>query len=148
MTVSVRPGKPNAAASGFLSGIIREPLAGLDAVCPVAPETAVALSSPARTIDGLIAVFEADRERFGGRTALNLPALTVRVDQMIEALRTVAGDDAVARVKLHPRRRRRPHGRRLAGAFRVRNGRSALRCSPTPISSASCVSTCRNIRRR
>ena len=47
MTVSVRPGRPNAAASGFLSGIIREPLAGQRAVCPVDPETEVALASPA-----------------------------------------------------------------------------------------------------
>ena len=54
MTVSVRPGRPNAAASGFLSGIIREPLAGQRAVCPVAPETEVALASPARAVGGLL----------------------------------------------------------------------------------------------
>jgi D-erythronate 2-dehydrogenase len=102
MTVAVRPGKPNAAASGFLSGIIREPLAGLDAVCPVAPQTEVALSSPARTIDGLITVFEADRESFGGRTALNLPALTVRVQDMLAALAEVAGPAALARVRFEP----------------------------------------------
>ena len=99
MTVAVRPGKPNAAASSFVSGIIREPLAGVEAVCPVPPETAVALASPARTIDGLIAVFEADRETFGGRTALNLPALTVRVQDMLDALAEVAGADVAARVR-------------------------------------------------
>ena len=54
MTVSVRPGRPNAAASGFLSGIIREPLAGQRAVCPVDPGTEVALASPAKAIAALL----------------------------------------------------------------------------------------------
>lgn len=98
MTVSVRPGRPNGAASGFLSAIIREPLAGMDAVCPVAADTAIALASPATTIDGLIRVYAASREDFGGRTALNLPALTVTVQQMLNALAEVAGPEAVARV--------------------------------------------------
>jgi len=102
MTVTVRPGRPNGAASGFVSGIIREPLAGLDAVCPVAPDTAVAVSSPARTVEGLIAVFEAGREAFGGRTALNLPALTVRVQDMLDALAAVAGPAALEHVRFVP----------------------------------------------
>ncbi|WP_119353722.1 D-erythronate dehydrogenase [Azohydromonas sediminis] len=102
MTVSVRPGRPNAAASGFLSGVIREPLAGLRANCPVPLDTAVALASPASTIDGLIAVFEASREAFGGRTAMNLPALTVTVRQMIEALREVGGEAAVSKLTFEP----------------------------------------------
>lgn len=102
MTVAVRPGRPNGAASGFLSGIVREPLAGLDAVCPVAPETRVALASPASTIAGLIRVFEAGREDFGGRTALNLPALSVSVAEMLDALETLAGPEARARVRFEP----------------------------------------------
>jgi nucleoside-diphosphate-sugar epimerase len=102
MTVSVRPGKPNAAASGFLSGIVREPPAGLPAVCPVSPDTEVALSSPARTIDGLIAAFEAGRTAFGGRTALNLPPLTVRVQDMLGALADVAGRDVLKLVRFEP----------------------------------------------
>jgi D-erythronate 2-dehydrogenase len=102
MTVAVRPGKPNAAASSFVSGVIREPLADLQAVCPVTPDTAVALASPARTIEGLIAAFEADRERFGGRTALNLPALTVRVSDMLDALADVAGPAVRERVRFEP----------------------------------------------
>jgi len=102
MTVSVRPGKPNGAASGFLSGIVREPLAGLPAVCPVDPATEVALASPASSIAGLIAVCEASREDFGGRTALNLPALTVRVADMLDALERVAGADVRARVRFEP----------------------------------------------
>ncbi|MFN3417095.1 MAG: D-erythronate dehydrogenase [Caldimonas sp.] len=102
MTVSVRPGRPNGAASSFLSGIVREPLAGQHAVCPVAPDTAVALASPATTMAGLIAVAEASREAFGGRTALNLPALTVTVQQMLDALREVGGEEARRLVRFEP----------------------------------------------
>ena len=102
MTVSVRPGRPNGAASGFLSGIVREPLAGMKAVCPVHPSTAVALASPATTIAGILAVVEASREAFGGRTALNLPALTVTVAEMLQALEQVAGAAVAARVRMVP----------------------------------------------
>jgi D-erythronate 2-dehydrogenase len=91
MTVSVRPGKPNAAASGFLSGIIREPLAGEPSVCPVPPDTPVALSSPGRSIDGLLRAASADDEEWGSRTAMNLPALTTTPREMAEALDRVAG---------------------------------------------------------
>ncbi len=82
MTVCVRPGRPNAAASGFMSSIIREPLAGQRAVCPVGPQTAVALASPAKTIEGLLRAAAADDETWGGRSAVNLPALTVTVADM------------------------------------------------------------------
>jgi D-erythronate 2-dehydrogenase len=94
MTVSVRPGKPNGAASSFLSGMIREPLAGVRAACPVAPETAVALSSPARTIDGLIRAAEASDADWGARTAINLPALTTTVGAMASALEKLGGKAA------------------------------------------------------
>ena len=100
LTVTVRPGRPNGAASGFLSGIIREPLAGIDTICPVPPDTLVALCSPARTIAALIAAYEASREAFGGRSALNLPALTVRVREMLDALEAFAGPSARSRVRL------------------------------------------------
>ena len=102
MTVTVRPGRPNGAASSFFSSIIREPLAGLEAVCPVAPEVSHPVSSPQRTVAGLIAVYEASRETFGGRTALNLPALNVTVRQMLDALAAVAGPQARARVRFEP----------------------------------------------
>jgi nucleoside-diphosphate-sugar epimerase len=102
MTVSVRPGRPNGAASSFLSGIIREPLNGEPAVCPVSADTEVALASPANTVAGLIAAFEASREAFGGRTALNLPALTVRVQDMLDALEHVGGPAARALVRFEP----------------------------------------------
>jgi len=99
MTVTVRPGRPNAAASSFFSGIIREPLAGVEAICPVSPEVSHPMSSPTRTVDGLIAVYEASREAFCGRTALNLPALNVRVADMLDALEQVAGPAVRARVR-------------------------------------------------
>lgn len=99
MTVTVRPGRPNGAASSFFSGIIREPLAGIESICPVSPEVSHPVSSPTRTIDGLIAVYEASREAFCGRTALNLPALNVRVSDMLEALEQVAGPAVRARVR-------------------------------------------------
>src|SRR5205814_8381839 len=89
MTVTVRPGRPNGAASSFFSGIIREPLAGQTAPCPVPLDTAHPVSSPARTVDALIAVYEASREALGGRTALNLPALNITVREMLDALETV-----------------------------------------------------------
>ncbi|MES2398580.1 MAG: D-erythronate dehydrogenase [Pseudomonadota bacterium] len=91
MTVSVRPGRPNGAASGFLSGMIREPLAGIRAVCPVTPDTAVALSSPARAIEGMIRAAEASDVDWGARTAINLPAITTTVGDMAVALADVAG---------------------------------------------------------
>ncbi|MDQ1531322.1 MAG: D-erythronate 2-dehydrogenase [Microbacteriaceae bacterium] len=91
MTVAVRPGRPNAAASSFVSGIIREPLAGQRAVCPVPPETPVALSSPRRTVDGLLLAAEADDQRWGSTTAMNLPALSTTPREMAAALDRVAG---------------------------------------------------------
>jgi D-erythronate 2-dehydrogenase len=102
MTVSIRPGRPNAAASGFLSGIIREPLAGLRAVCPVDPQTEVALTSPGRAIDGLLRAATSGDDAWGGRTAVNLPALTVTVAGMVAALEEIAGREASALIDWVP----------------------------------------------
>jgi D-erythronate 2-dehydrogenase len=102
MTVSVRPGQPNGAASGFLSGMFREPLAGQPSACPVDRDTEVALSSPANTIAGILAVMEASREAFGGRTAINLPALTVTVRKMLQALQDLAGPEVMALIRDEP----------------------------------------------
>ena len=93
MTVSVRPGRPNAAASGFLSGIIREPLAGQRAVCPVDPRTEAALASPAKAVAGLLCAATSSGQAWGGRTAVNLPALTVSVADMAAALERIAGPE-------------------------------------------------------
>src|SRR5215471_2554933 len=102
MTVSVRPGRPNAAASGFLSGIIREPLAGLPANSPVPPDTAVALSSPARAVAGLVRAAEAAPQQWGDPTAVNLPPVTVTVGEMVRALERVAGPAVSALVSWEP----------------------------------------------
>ena len=102
MTVTVRPGRPNGAASSFFSGIIREPLAGEEAVLPVDPSVSHPVSSPQRTVDGLVAVYEASQEQLGGRMALNLPALNVSVSTMLDALERVAGPAARARVRFAP----------------------------------------------
>jgi nucleoside-diphosphate-sugar epimerase len=101
-TVTVRPGRPNGAASSFFSGIIREPLAGQEAVLPVDPQVSHPVSSPSATVEGLIAVYEASREALGGRAALNLPALNVRVSDMLDALEAVAGPATRALVKPVP----------------------------------------------
>jgi D-erythronate 2-dehydrogenase len=96
MTVSVRPGAPNAAASSFMSGIIREPLAGLPATCPVPPDTELALSSPERTIEGILRAAAVDEVTWGSRTAMNLPALTTTPRDMVEALDRVSGQELSA----------------------------------------------------
>jgi nucleoside-diphosphate-sugar epimerase len=102
MTVSVRPGKPNGAASSFLSGMIREPLAGVRADCPVSRDTAVALSSPARTIEGLIRAVEASDVEWGARTAINLPALRTTAGEMSDALEKLAGKAAANLINWTP----------------------------------------------
>ena len=94
MTVSVRPGKPNGAASSFLSGMIREALAGVKAPCPVPAATLVALSSPARTIEGIIRAAQATDAEWGPPTGVNLPALRTTVGEMAQALERVAGKAA------------------------------------------------------
>ena len=102
MTVSVRPGTPNGAASSFFSGMIREPLSGIKAPCPVPSHTAVALSSPARTVQGLIRAAEVSDLAWGPRTALNLPALSTTTGEMAAALERVAGPAATALIDWTP----------------------------------------------
>lgn len=95
MTVAIRPGKPNGAASGFLSGMVREPLDGQRATVPVSADTAVALASPANTVAGLVAALTTGTEAWGPRTALNLPALSTTVGDIAAALGRVAGPTAL-----------------------------------------------------
>ncbi|MCY1164537.1 MAG: D-erythronate dehydrogenase [Pseudomonadota bacterium] len=102
MTVSVRPGKPNGAASSFLSGMIREPLAGIRACCPVPRETAFALSSPARTVEGLIRAAQASDAEWGARTAVNLPALSTTAGDMAAALERLAGKEVAELIDWTP----------------------------------------------
>jgi nucleoside-diphosphate-sugar epimerase len=98
-TISVRPGRPNQAASSFASGIIREPLHGEAAICPVGEHLRIWLSSPRRAIESLIALHDIAGDALGGRRIVNLPGLSVSVAQMIAALRAVAGDDVAARIR-------------------------------------------------
>ena len=101
-TISVRPGKPNAAASSFASGIVREPLHGQNAVCPVAPGTRLWLLSPRGAIDNLIAGYELPSEVLGMRRSINLPGLSITAGAMVEALARVAGPAVAARVRWEP----------------------------------------------
>ena len=102
MTVSVRPGRPNAAASGFFSGIIREPLAGQRAICPVDPGTEVALASPAKAVAALLRAATASDSAWGGRTAVTMPALSITVADMVAALAEVAGPQVSALIDWVP----------------------------------------------
>jgi nucleoside-diphosphate-sugar epimerase len=131
LTVSVRPGRPNGAASGFLSGIVREPLAGLETACPVALDTRVALASPERTIAALVAVYEASRAALGGRSALNLPALELTVGEMLDALQAVAGEGVRALVRLAPDARIEAIVSSWPGRFRAERARR-LGLEPDP----------------
>ncbi|MBP8297525.1 MAG: SDR family oxidoreductase [Burkholderiales bacterium] len=98
-TVTVRPGKPNAAASSFASGIIREPLNGVDGVVPVGPDTRMWVISPRGVIDSLLIGHEVEGKAFGSFRAVSVPGMQVRVGDMADALRRVAGPEVAARVK-------------------------------------------------
>jgi len=99
-TIVVRPGKPNAAASSFASGIIREPLAAEESVCPVEPSTGVWMASPATAVAAFVHAHELAAAAWGSNRALNLPGITATVAQMIETLRATAGDAVADRVKM------------------------------------------------
>ena len=101
-TVVVRPGKPNAAASSFASGILREPLNGVASECPVEAETGVWLLSPKRVVEAFVHAHELPADAWGTRRALNLPGITVSVAEMIEAMGRIAGPAAAKRVVWKP----------------------------------------------
>jgi D-erythronate 2-dehydrogenase len=98
-TISVRPGAPNAAASSFASGIVREPLNGIDAVCPVPPETRLWLLSPSTAIECLIAVHDAEPHALGTNRIVNAPGLSVTAAEMVSTLERVAGTAVAQRVR-------------------------------------------------
>ncbi|MEJ8826758.1 D-erythronate dehydrogenase [Variovorax humicola] len=104
MTVCVRPGEPDGAASDFLSGMFREPLAGRPARCLVPPDTLVAISSPARAIEGLVCAASAPHGKWGPRTAVNLPSLCASVDEMVQALYRIGGSAAIDLLDIRPDR--------------------------------------------
>src|SRR5215831_4777225 len=101
-TVVVRPGRPNRAASTFASSMIREPLAGRETVCPVSPDTVMALASPRRIVAGLVRAHDLPADAFGARRSLQLPGFSVTVGEMAAAVRRAGGDTAYARIRWEP----------------------------------------------
>ncbi len=98
-SIVVRPGKPNKAASGFFSNIIREPLAGQEAVLPVPDTVLHTHASPRAAIGFLLHGAELSREKIGPRVGITMPGVCCTVAEQIEALRRVAGDKVVARIR-------------------------------------------------
>jgi len=101
-TISVRPGAPNKAASSFASGIIREPLNGVPSICPVSPDLRIWLLSPRYAIESLIAGHNLHSSALGLNKSINLPGISVSVGEMIESLRTVAGEEVASRISIEP----------------------------------------------
>src|SRR5438270_6787706 len=101
-TICIRPGKPNRAASGFFSGIIREPLAGQEAVLPVPKSVRHWFASPRAVIGFLLHAARMDTAELGARRNLTMPGISATVGEQIEALRRVAGDGAVKRIREEP----------------------------------------------
>ncbi|KAA2237407.1 D-erythronate dehydrogenase [Salinarimonas soli] len=101
-TICVRPGRPNKAASGFFSNIIREPLNGQEAVLPVSEDVMHWHASPRSAVGFLIHAATIDGERIGPRRNLTMPGVAVTVAEQIEALRRVAGEGVVARIRREP----------------------------------------------
>jgi len=101
-TICVRPGKPNKAASGFFSGIIREPLAGQEAVLPVPDTVRHWFASPRAAVGFLLHAASLDTARLGARRNLTMPGISATVAEQIEALRKVAGEKAVHLIRRSP----------------------------------------------
>jgi nucleoside-diphosphate-sugar epimerase len=101
-SIVVRPGRPNKAASGFFSSIIREPLAGEEAVLPVEDTVLHWHASPRAAVDFLIHAAGVDREQLGPRVSLTMPGVCCTVAEQIAALRRIAGDKVAARIRREP----------------------------------------------
>ena len=100
--ITVRPGKPNLAASGFYSGIIREPLAGLEANLPVSEDVANTHASPRAAAGFLVHAAKLTPEQLGHRINMTMPGVCCTIGEQLAALRRVAGDKVAARVKHKP----------------------------------------------
>lgn len=98
-TISVRPGRPNSAASSFVSGIIREPLSGEESVCPVPLDTRLWISSPDVAVRNLVHAAAVSSSALESRRTLNLPGLTVTAAEMLESLERLSGGEARSRVR-------------------------------------------------
>ena len=101
-TICVRPGKPNKAASGFFSSIIREPLAGHEAVLPVADAVRHSHATPRAAVGFLIHAAGLSPEQLGTRVNLTMPGVSCTVAEQIAALRRIAGDKVAARIRREP----------------------------------------------
>src|SRR5271165_550630 len=101
-TVVVRPGRPNRAASTFASSIIREPLSGREAVCPVSPDTIMALASPRRVVEALLRAHDLPAADFATSRSLQLPGFSVAVGEMAAAVRRAGGEQAYTRIRWQP----------------------------------------------
>jgi D-erythronate 2-dehydrogenase len=101
-TIVVRPGKPNRAASSFASSIIREPLTGLEAVCPVSPETRLAILSPRQAVAAFMRAHDLPAAAFEHTRSLIVPGLSVQVSDMVAALQRAAGAQAVQHIRWQP----------------------------------------------
>lgn len=98
-TVAVRPGRPNSALSSFVSGIIREPVAGIDSVCPVPLDTRLWISSPGVVAYNLAHAARVPASALEGRRVLNLPGITATPAELLDSLERLAGPAARARVR-------------------------------------------------
>jgi nucleoside-diphosphate-sugar epimerase len=101
-TIVVRPGRPNKAASTFASSIIREPLAGQTAICPVSPDSKMAILSPRRLIECLIALHDMDGAALGFNRTVLLPSISASIGEMDASLRRVGGEEAAGRIVWQP----------------------------------------------
>ncbi|MBM3546725.1 MAG: SDR family oxidoreductase [Alphaproteobacteria bacterium] len=101
-TIFVRPGKPNKAASTFASSIVRDPLQGTRAVCPVTRDVKMAFLSPRRTIDAFIHAHELQAEAWGPWRSCMLPAITYSIDEIVKAMEKLAGPEPVSRIDWVP----------------------------------------------
>jgi len=101
-TICVRPGKPNKAASGFFSGILREPLGGQEAVLPVPESVRHWFASPRAAIEFLLHAASIDTAKLGTRRNLSMPGISATVGEQIEALRQVGGEKAVRLIRRQP----------------------------------------------
>jgi nucleoside-diphosphate-sugar epimerase len=101
-TVCVRPGRPNQAASSFVSSLIREPIQGEEAICPVSPELALWLSSPDTIIENMIRAAQMDGAAFGNWRTVNLPGISITVEGMLESLERMTNKETRNRVQFRP----------------------------------------------
>tara|TARA_R110002096_G_scaffold93819_3_gene211512 strand:+ start:1297 stop:2205 length:909 start_codon:yes stop_codon:yes gene_type:complete len=101
-TVVIRPGKPNAAASSFASGILREPLAGEESICPVSEDLALWIASPASVTNALMHALDLPKDALAPWRTVNVPGITVTVAQMVEALGRAGGDTSLVKFRHDP----------------------------------------------